>query len=253
MFSEWDTVESSGEEERSSEPNFRTSPDDKIKNNLTSPVGGESTSRGRSEGSLKRKPMGRNTFGCSAPSAFFVLTFRYQFSAGECDYSGSERDQMNESKSQMTQQLARVASALQQKRTGVAPKGATAMLSQNTLVVTMEDALTRAEKALARTPQGAAQVQEFHRQLFASSSESLREKIKSITGRDVREATAEIETDTGAIAHAFKSGAMVQVFLLTPEADSYKGSEREAMERADDDGFHPLVQVADSERNETTE
>ena len=104
---------------------------------------------------------------------------------------------MNESKSQMTQQLARVASTLQQKRTGVAPKAATAILSENTLVVTMEDALTPAEKALVRTPQGAAQVQEFHRQLFASSSESMREKIKTITGRDVREATAEIETGCG--------------------------------------------------------
>ncbi len=145
--------------------------------------------------------------------------------------------------SQMTQQLARVAGTLQQKRTGVAPKAVTAILNENTLVVTLDDALTPAEKALVRTPQGAAQVQEFHRQLFASSSESMREKIKTITGRDVREATAEIEIGTGAIAHAFKSGAMVQVFLLTPEVDSYKGSERESMERADDDGFHPLAQV----------
>ena len=127
---------------------------------------------------------------------------------------------MNESKSPLTQQVARVAGELQQKRTGVAPTAVSAILSENTLVVTLDDALTPAEKALLRTPQGAAQVQEFHRQLFASSSESMREKIKTITGRDVREATAEIETETGAIAHAFKSGAMVQVFLLNPEVDS---------------------------------
>ena len=150
---------------------------------------------------------------------------------------------MNESKSHMTQKLAGVASKLQQKRTGVAPKAATAILSENTLVVTLDGALTPAEKALVRNPQGAAQVQEFHRQLFASSSESMREKIKTITGRDVREATADIETNAGAIAHAFKSGAMVQVFLLTPESDSYKGSDRESMERADVDGFHPLAEV----------
>ncbi len=159
---------------------------------------------------------------------------------------------MNESKSQMTQQLAQVARTLQQKRTGVAPTAATAIVSENTLVVTMEDALTPAEKALVRTPQGAAQVREFHRQLFASSSESMREQIKTITGRGVREATAEIETDAGAIAHAFKSGAMVQVFFLTPEVDSYKGSDRESLDRANDDGFHPLAQVDDSEGNTTT-
>jgi len=150
------------------------------------------------------------------------------------------KKKMNQSTSQMTQQLARVASTLQQQTTGVAPKAVTAILNENTLVVTLEDALTPAEKALVRTPQGAAQVQEFHRQLFASSSESMQEEIKKITGRDVREATAEIETATGAIAHTFKSGAMVQVFLLTPEVDSYAGTDRESMERADDDGFHPL-------------
>ena len=150
---------------------------------------------------------------------------------------------MNESESPVTKQIARVASILQQKRTGVAPKAVTAMLSENTLVVTLDDALTPAEKALVRTPQGAAQVQEFHRQLFASSSDSMRQEIKKITGREVREATAEIDTGTGAIGHTFKSGAMVQVFLLTVEADSDDCTDDESMERADDDGFHPLVQV----------
>ena len=159
---------------------------------------------------------------------------------------------MDESKSQMTQQLARVASTLQRQRTGVAPKAVTAILCENTLVVTMDDALTPAEQALVRTPQGAVQVQEFHRQLFASCSESMREKIKTITGRDVREEAAEIETDPGAIAHTFESGAMVQVFLLTPEVDSYQGSDRESMERADDDGFHPPALVDGSEGSETT-
>ena len=133
---------------------------------------------------------------------------------------GTGSDQKNESQSTLTQQVARVAGALQQKRTGVAPTAVSAILSGNTLVVTLDDALTPAEKALLRAPQGAAQLQEFHRQLFASSSAPIRERIKTITGRDVREATAEIETETGAIAHAFKSGAMVQVFLLNPEVDS---------------------------------
>ena len=164
----------------------------------------------------------------------------------------AQRDQMDESKSQMTQRLARVASTLQCQRTGVAPKAVTAILSENTLVVTMEDALTPVERDLVQTPQGATQVQDFHRQLFASSFESMREMIKTITGRDVREATAEIETNVGAIAHAFKSGAMVQVFLLNPEEDSYQGSDRESMERADDDGFHPPAQVDDSEASETS-
>ena len=63
---------------------------------------------------------------------------------------------------------------------------------------------------------GAAQVQEFHRQLFTSSAQSLRQEIKRITGRDVREATAEVETTTGSVVQVFTTGTMVQVFLLGP-------------------------------------
>lgn len=89
------------------------------------------------------------------------------------------------------------------------------VLSEDTLVVTLHGALSPAEKALARTPDGAAQVQEFHRQLFTTTSESLRQEIQRITGVSVREATAEIETTTGTVVHVFTSGTMVQVFLLT--------------------------------------
>jgi uncharacterized protein YbcI len=121
---------------------------------------------------------------------------------------------MDRSPQTVAQQIAEIASALQQQRTGHAPTSVTVALGDDTLVVTMLDALTPAEKTLAQSPAGAAQVQEFHRQLFANSSESLRLEIKRITGRDVREAAAEVETATGTVVHAFTTGAMVQVFLL---------------------------------------
>jgi uncharacterized protein YbcI len=114
----------------------------------------------------------------------------------------------------MAQQIAQVASAFEQHRTGHAPKSVTVVLSDNTLVVTLHGALSPAEKALAQSPDGAAQVQEFHRQLFTSSSQSLREEIKRITGVEVREATAEVETATGTVVQVFTTGTMVQVFLL---------------------------------------
>jgi uncharacterized protein YbcI len=114
----------------------------------------------------------------------------------------------------LAQQIAEVAKALQQQRTGHAPSAVTVILSEDTLVVTFHEALTPAEKALAQSPAGAAQVQEFHRQLFSTSSASMREEIKRITGREVREAAAEVETATGTVVHAFTTGAMVQVYLL---------------------------------------
>jgi uncharacterized protein YbcI len=115
----------------------------------------------------------------------------------------------------IAEQVAKVAKALQQQRTGHAPKDVTVVLSEDTLVITMNDALTPAEKALASNSVGAFQVQEFHRQLFLASADTLREEIKRITGRDVREAAAEIVPATGTIVHAFTTGNVVQVFLLS--------------------------------------
>lgn len=118
----------------------------------------------------------------------------------------------------LLEQLAEVAGALQLQRTGHAPTAVNAILNEDSLVVTMHDALTPAEKALAQSPAGASKVQEFHRQLFASSSESMRQEIKRITGRIVREAAAEVEAASGTVVHAFTTGAMVQVFLLNKSA-----------------------------------
>jgi len=127
----------------------------------------------------------------------------------------------------MAQQVAQAARAFQQQRTGHAPKAVTVVLSEDTLVITLHDALSPAEKALAQSAAGAAQVQEFHRQLFSSSAESLRQEIRRITGREVREAAAEVEPTTGSVVQVFTTGTMVQVFQLGQSlaADAGSGSE----------------------------
>src|SRR5947209_18668205 len=122
---------------------------------------------------------------------------------------------MDKPKTTMAQQIAEAAIAFEQRRTGNhVPKSVTVVLSEGTLVITLHEALSPAEKALARTPAGAAQMQEFHRQLFANSSDALRQEIQRITGMEVREATAEIEPASGAVVQAFTTGTVVQVFLL---------------------------------------
>jgi uncharacterized protein YbcI len=121
---------------------------------------------------------------------------------------------MQTPKSTMAQQIARAASAFQEQRTGHLPQSVAVVLSDDTLVITLHEALSPAEKVLANSPAGAAQVREFHRQLFANDSESLKREIKKITGVEVREATAEVETTTGTVVQVFTTGTMVQVFLL---------------------------------------
>jgi uncharacterized protein YbcI len=128
---------------------------------------------------------------------------------------------MNEPTLTKAQQIAHAASAFQEQNTGHVPKAVKVVLNEDTLVVTLHEALSPAERTLARSPAGAAQMREFHRQLFANSCESLRQEIKRITGVDVREATAEVETMNGAVMQVFTTGTVVQVFLLartiTPE------------------------------------
>jgi uncharacterized protein YbcI len=136
---------------------------------------------------------------------------------------------MNKPESTMAHQVAQAVMAFQEKTTGHAPKAVTVVLSQDTLVVTLHGALSPAEKDMAKSPAGAAKVQEFHRQLFINSSQSLREEIKRITGVEVREAVAEVEPMTGAVVQAFTSSATVQVFRLAqnvPE-DSWSSPEEQ--------------------------
>jgi len=143
---------------------------------------------------------------------------------------------MNAIESAMAQQVAQVAIAFQTERTGHAPTAVTVVLSGDTLVITLHDALTPAEKALALRPGGATQVQEFHRQLFLTSADTLRKEIKRITGREVREAIAEVDPGTGSVVHAFTSGTTVQVFLLNGRA-GMDGELIDQLERAEDDGL----------------
>ena len=126
----------------------------------------------------------------------------------------------------MANQIARAAREFEQQRTGQAPQSVTVVLSDDTLVITVHGALSRAERDLARSAAGAAQVQEFHRQLFLSSCGPLRQAIERITGVAVREAAAEVEPATGTVVQVFSTGTLVQVFLLAGhvEGDGRGGS-----------------------------
>ena len=114
----------------------------------------------------------------------------------------------------MAQQIASAASVFEQQRTGLVPKSVSVVQSDGTLVVTLHGALSPAEQSLAMSPAGAAQVQEFHRELFASASDALRQEIKRITGVEVREAAAEVEPATGAVVAVFTTGTVVHVYQL---------------------------------------
>jgi uncharacterized protein YbcI len=123
---------------------------------------------------------------------------------------------MSASAALVSKELAEIAMAMQASRTGHAPKAVTVVASDETVVVTLHEALTPAEQILARSERGAAQVEGYHRALFAVSCDELRVEIQRLTGRKVREAAVVVEPATGAIVHAFTSGTVVQIFQLEP-------------------------------------
>lgn len=136
---------------------------------------------------------------------------------------------MQRSPKMMAEQIANAATAFQQQRTGHQPHSVSVVLSGDTLVVTLHGALSPAEQVMAQSSEGAAQVQDFHRQLFHSSSDALRREIERITGMEVREATAEIEPSSGTVIHVFTRGSMVQVFLLSGTVPSGNFDSRNEM------------------------
>jgi uncharacterized protein YbcI len=122
---------------------------------------------------------------------------------------------MMKSGSMMASQLAESAGAMEVLRSGPRPTSVTVVQKDGTLVITLNGVLSPAERALASTPGGAAQVQEFHRQLFASDSAALCGEILRITGLEVRQSAAEVAPAAGTVVVVFPTGTIVQVFLLT--------------------------------------
>jgi uncharacterized protein YbcI len=166
-------------------------------NGISAPPGDLSTS----------KPTRWDTYKCFVASAFFVFG-----EIGDRTHRGTNL--MDQSNSSMAQQIAQAVTSFERRRTGHAPSSVTVVLSENTLVITLHGTLSPAERALAKHSAGAAQVQEFHRQLFNASADELRAEIRRITGAEVREAAAEADPNSGTVVKVFSTGTMVQVFLL---------------------------------------
>jgi uncharacterized protein YbcI len=120
----------------------------------------------------------------------------------------------------IAQQLADAARDFQTKQTGHAPSNVTVAMGEDTLVFTLHEVLSPAEQTLAKSAEGAANLREYHQQLFRNSVASLRQEIERITGRKVREAAAEVDPGSGSVTHMFTTGTTVQVFLMYGNAPS---------------------------------
>jgi uncharacterized protein YbcI len=145
---------------------------------------------------------------------------------------------MDDTKWALARRIARMAGDFQQQRTGRAPQAVTVVLSGDTLVSTLHEALTPTERAMARSPAGAARVQELHRKLFTESLGPLRQEILKITGLEVREAATALDPMTGTVVHAFTSGAQVHVFRLAGGRSEEAGNDAESEDKEMDQALN---------------
>ena len=127
---------------------------------------------------------------------------------------------MDKANSTVAEQLAQAAREFQTKQTGRTPTNVTVVISEDTLVFTLHEVLSPAEQTLAQSTEGAANLREYHQQLFGNSVDSLKTEVERITGRKVREAAATVDPGTGSVTHVFTTGTSVQVFLMDPRSAS---------------------------------
>ncbi len=173
---------------------------------------------------------------------FCVLGHIGFFCATETDNGSSRQGRIpvDQPTSSKAEQIGAAAKSFEQERTGHRPKSVTVVLSDDALVITLHGALSEAEKKLAADSDGAENLREFHRQLFASAAGPLRREVEQITGVKVRDAVAEIEPGTGSVVKVFSTGTVVQVFLLAGSVETDVWSDRRTpghkLEDIHDDG-----------------
>jgi uncharacterized protein YbcI len=124
---------------------------------------------------------------------------------------------MDHSQGTIGRKIARAARVFEKRRTKHGREWVAIFMNEDTIVIALHSSLTAVEKAVAQSQAGAAQVREFHRQLFGNISATLLRKIKSITGMEVRDTSAEIEPTTGSVVQVFTTDTLGEEFLLTPE------------------------------------
>lgn len=107
----------------------------------------------------------------------------------------NERKTMGINDRERLKKLSEIASVQQQLRTGHPPKQVDAAFVGDALVMVLHDALTTAEKNLAQDPKAGDQLRAFHRELFLTSSHTMKQEIARVTGRAVRETASELKQE----------------------------------------------------------
>lgn len=125
----------------------------------------------------------------------------------------------------LARQIAQHIRAYHARVEGHPPEAITVVVHGRTLVISLEGALSSVELSLMQSPSGAAQVQEFHRQLFWKPSSTLWHEISKLLGIEGVEPSGDGPASRACV-QAFANGTVIHVFLLDQPApaSSWSGS-----------------------------
>ena len=146
---------------------------------------------------------------------------------------------MHQSQGNIGRTIAQAVRAFETRRTKHGRKWVAVFLNEDTIVIALYGSLTAAEHALARSPAGATQVREYHRQLFVNASAPLLRKIKRITGMGVCDTTAEIEPSTNSVVQFFTTDTVGKDFPLAPGTPAGRRC-RDALRRREGSVVRPI-------------
>ncbi|MFM8635571.1 MAG: Na-translocating system protein MpsC family protein [Planctomycetia bacterium] len=97
---------------------------------------------------------------------------------------------------------------------GRAPTSVSVVAHDEWMVVNVHESLSPLERRLARDEAGRTRVQEYHRELFESTLDALRDHVRQATGVTLQSGMAHVEPATGSLLKTLSTHATIELFLL---------------------------------------
>ena len=110
--------------------------------------------------------------------------------------------------------VAQAAGAFEHLLFGRTPISVTVAIKDESMVVTMLESFSPLERRLSRDDAGRRRVDEFHRALFDSTLDALRDHVRQTAGVDLRGAVVHVDAETGSITKTLSTDADIDLYLL---------------------------------------
>jgi len=114
----------------------------------------------------------------------------------------------------VARQVAQATGSFEHLLLGRPPTSVTVVVKGDSMVITIHETFSDVERRLARDDQGRHRVRDFHRYLFDTTLDLLREHVEENTGVQLHGALAHVDMTTGSVVKTLTTDADIELFLL---------------------------------------